>query len=252
MLNTFLSDPSASTGSAEACSDATDEPAISHAGCVATCLGLPKTPVANIANPAAVVAVDATYFDALFAESSDPWKFASRWYEERKRALTLACLPQARYASAYEPGCANGELSAALATRCDRLLVTDGSERAVELARQRLAAWPQVEVRQAWVPDQWPEERFELIVLSEFLYYLAPDALDTLINRVRHSLAPGGCVLACHWRPRIGDCALDGDAVHQRLDGQLGLPKLSALLEPDFRMDVWSDAASVASREGPL
>lgn len=194
--------------------------------------------------------VNAAYFDAMFADSNDPWKFASRWYEMRKRALTLACLPQARYASAYEPGCANGELSAALATRCDRLLVTDGSERAVELAQHRVAGLPQVEVRQAWVPDQWPDERFELIVLSEFLYYLAPAALDVLIERVRNSLEPGGCVLACHWRPRIGDCALDGDAVHETLAQRLGLQQLSALLEPDFRMDVWSDAASVARQGG--
>ena len=198
----------------------------------------------------APAAVNATYFDAMFADSHDPWKFASRWYEQRKRALTLACLPQARYATAYEPGCANGELSAALATRCERLLVTDGSERAVELARERVASLPQVEVRQAWVPDQWPDEQFELIVLSEFLYYLAPEALEVVIERVRGSLAPGGCVLACHWRPRIGDCALDGDAVHDRLAERLGLQQLSALREADFRMDVWSDAASVARQGG--
>ena len=66
------------------------------------------------------------YFDAMFAKSNDPWKFRSRWYERRKRALTLACLPSARYAHGFEPGCANGELSACLATRCDRLLVSDG------------------------------------------------------------------------------------------------------------------------------
>ena len=201
---------------------------------------------------AAPEVVNAAYFDTMFAHSKDPWKFATRWYEQRKRALTLACLPQARYASAYEPGCANGELSAALATRCERLLATDGSERAVELARQRVAGLPQVEVRQAWVPDQWPDERFELIVLSEFLYYLAPNELDVLIERVRSSLVPGGCVLACHWRPRIGDCALNGDAVHKRLAQRLGLQQLSALLEPDFRMDIWSDAASVARRDGLL
>ena len=208
------------------------------------------TVAAKTPDPLAAAPVTAAYFDAMFAESSDPWQFASRWYEARKRALTLACLPQARYASAYEPGCANGELSAALATRCERLLVTDGSPLAVALARQRLAALPQVEVRQAWVPEQWPEERFELIVLSEFLYYLAPAALDTLIDCVRSSLLPGGAVLACHWRPRIGDCAMDGDAVHTRLGQRLGLPPLSALREADFRMEVWSDGASVARQEG--
>ena len=79
------------------------------------------------------------YFDALFEGDADPWQFKSRWYEARKRALTLACLPRMRYECAYEPGCANGELSAALATRCDSLLITDGSKRAVDLATARLA-----------------------------------------------------------------------------------------------------------------
>ena len=65
------------------------------------------------------------HFDGLFAASEDPWHFKQRWYEQRKRAMTLACLPRARYASGYEPGCANGELSAALAGRCDRLLISD-------------------------------------------------------------------------------------------------------------------------------
>ena len=74
---------------------------------------------------------DAAYFDGLFAASPDPWGFESRWYEHRKRALTLACLPSLRYRYGYEPGCANGELSAALADRCDRLLVSDGAEKAV-------------------------------------------------------------------------------------------------------------------------
>jgi hypothetical protein len=36
------------------------------------------------------------YFEAMFAKSDDPWKFKSRWYERRKRALTLACLPDDR------------------------------------------------------------------------------------------------------------------------------------------------------------
>lgn len=87
------------------------------------------------------------YFDEMFAKSDDPWKFQSRWYERRKCALTLACLPSERYAHGFEPGCANGELSAGLATRCDHLLVSDGVDKAVSLARERLNGCPNVENR---------------------------------------------------------------------------------------------------------
>ncbi|MBC7682848.1 MAG: hypothetical protein H7172_10975, partial [Ferruginibacter sp.] len=40
----------------------------------------------------------AAYFDALFKDTEDPWGFRTRWYETRKRALTLASLPADRYA----------------------------------------------------------------------------------------------------------------------------------------------------------
>ena len=191
------------------------------------------------------------FFESLFTQSKDPWHFESRWYEARKRALTLACLPEARYASAYEPGCANGELSAALAERCDRLLISDGSPEAVSAARERTRHLPHVEVRQAWLPGHWPVERFDLIVISEWAYYLGVDDIDTLALKIEASMASGGTLLACHWRRPIAGCALDGGAVNRRLANQLGWRELLRLDDLDFRLDVWSsDSRSVAQREG--
>ena len=190
------------------------------------------------------------HFDGLFAASEDPWHFKQRWYEQRKRAMTLACLPRARYASGYEPGCANGELSAALAERCDRLLVSDGAAAAVALAQRRLADMPQVSVVQAWVPDAWPEARFDLIVISELAYYLDADALAKLAAKARRSLAPGGDIVACHWRHPIEGCRRDGDAVHEALSQALDLPRVWSLVDPDFRLEVWStDERSVGRRD---
>lgn len=60
----------------------------------------------------------AGYFDELYKSSDDPWHLRDGWYERRKRSLTLALLPRPRYRNAFEPGCANGELAAGLATRC--------------------------------------------------------------------------------------------------------------------------------------
>jgi SAM-dependent methyltransferase len=198
------------------------------------------------------VASDPLDFEALFAQSDDPWKFKSRWYEARKRALTIACLPRRRFACAYEPGCANGELTAVLAPRCDRLLACDGASNAVKIARKRMANLDHVEVRCARIPDQWPkEEHFDLIVLSELAYYLQPSGLTETVARVRASLIVGGTVLACHWRPRIEGCAMDGDQVHDALNLQLGLPHLLAVRDADLRIDVWcEDPRSVAEREG--
>jgi integrase len=131
--------------------------------------------------------------------------------------VTLACLPAARFAHGFEPGCANGELSAELATRCDRLLVCDGSRRAVELAQARLAAWPQVRVVQAQLPGDWPDATFDLIVISELGYFLDAQRLDALADHARACPRPGGALLACHWRRPIQGCEFTGDAVHARL-----------------------------------
>lgn len=189
-------------------------------------------------------------FDRLFASSSDPWRFKDRWYEARKRALTLACLPRARYRSGYEPGCANGELSAALAERCDRLLVADCTTAAVELARQRVAEQPHVRVERALLPQDWPQEVFDLIVISEIAYYLTAPALADLAAKARGSLQAGGDIVACHWRHPIDGCPLGGDAVHGHLSRWLDLPCIWSLSDPDFVLQVWStDTRSVGNRE---
>jgi len=190
-------------------------------------------------------------FDSLFTKDEDPWKFESRWYEQRKRDMTLACLPRQRYASGYEPGCANGVLSAALAERCDHLVVSDGSRLAVDLARRRVASLPNVEVREAWLPRDWPLGRFDLVVVSELGYFMGADDLAALASRVRGSLMPGGTVLACHWRWKSSDCEFDGDEVHRRLGVDLQLPSLLHLQDRDFVIDLWcDDPRSVAQREG--
>ncbi len=193
----------------------------------------------------------AAHFDELFAASDDPWGYEHRWYEARKRALTLACLPKPRYASGYEPGCANGALSAALATRCDRLLVSDGAAEAVALAGRRVGGLPHVSVVQAWTPEQWPEGRFDLIVISEIAYYLDAAALSALAGKVISSLAPGGDLVACHWRHAIGDCRWSGDAVHDALAQAIPIPRTWSLVDPDFRLEIWSsDGRSIGAREG--
>lgn len=181
----------------------------------------------------------ADYFRELFEHSDDPWAFDRRWYEQRKRDLTLACLPRQRYARAFEPGCANGVLSHALAQRCDSLLAMDLTPRAVELATQRLAPFEQVEVCQGGLPQAWPTGHFDLIVLSEMGYYLDPHAWAQVVEHAAASLAEGGHVLACHWLHPIEGAPQQGEQVHWALEQGLGLEKLASHREQDFLLEVW-------------
>lgn len=158
--------------------------------------------------------LDPGYFDAMYAEDPDPWGFASRWYERRKYALSLALLPRPRYGDAFEPGCSIGVLTAGLAGRCDRLLACDGAETAVEQARWRA---PGARVERRVMPRDWPGGRFDLIVLSELLYYFDDADLARILELTAASLRPGGTVLAVHWRHPVADYPKSGDEVHAAL-----------------------------------
>ncbi|MFJ4143087.1 class I SAM-dependent methyltransferase [Pseudomonas sp. NPDC089734] len=196
------------------------------------------------------MSVTSHYFDGLFQNSDDPWAFRQRWYERRKRAMTLAALPRERYTAIFEPGCANGELSVELAGRCEHLVCCDTSRRAVNLARKRLASLSHVDVLHASLPQQWPAGQFDLIVFSELGYYLDRQDLHRWIDRALASLTPSGQLLACHWRPAIDGCPLNARQVHGILAERLQMHRLLTHREDDFLMDLWShDATSVAALE---
>lgn len=197
------------------------------------------------------MSVEDRYFDGLFSGNDDPWAFRQRWYEQRKREITLAALPRAHYRTIFEPGCANGELSAELAGRCDRLLCCDTAAAAVSLARTRLSLFNHAEVRQSRLPADWPNELFDLIVLSEVGYYLDTADLVQLIEHAKQSLTADGQLLACHWRPPIDGCPLNARQVHDLLHEHLHLPRLVLHQEADFILELWSrEPRSVATLEG--
>ncbi len=160
--------------------------------------------------------------DQLHRTQTDPWGVDERWYELRKRRLTLGSLPRPRFRRALEVGCSRGALAEELATRCDELIAVDQSPTAVATARERLAQVAGVSVEEADVPGQWPSGRFDLVVVSETGYFLSPAALDRLIDRIAGSLTEDGVVLLCHWRHPVAGWVLDGPDVHERFrDGRL-------------------------------
>ena len=178
-------------------------------------------------------------FERLHSAQGDPWQVRSSEYERRKRDLTLSLLPQGRFGRAYEPGCSVGELSAALAPLCDLLVCQDLSATAVREARTRLATYPQVDVRQGTVPQDWPEGEFDLIVLSEIGYFLSPSALEVVLHRARMTLRPGGYVELCHWAHPIDGWELDGRDVHARAEELLGLPVHARHADDDVLVEVF-------------
>ena len=192
------------------------------------------------------------YFDAFYEGRADPWGFETRWYERRKRALTLAALPRRRYASALEVGCSIGVTTAELASRVDSLLAIDIAEAPLVVARERLAGQPGVRFERRTLPQEWPDETFDLIVVSEVGYYLSLDGLEQLVRRVAAGLRGGGAVIVCHWRHAVTDYPLRGDQVHDAFRRNDDLVRVGGYDDDDFLLDVFGvpGTASVAAEEG--
>lgn len=192
------------------------------------------------------------FFDDFYAGSEDPWGFESRWYEVRKRALTMACLPRPLFSSGLEVGCSIGVLTADLAGRCATLVATDIAEQPLGRARERLIEQAHVTVVRTNTPAQWPSGTFDLIVLSEVAYYWSSGDLDLALDHIDRSLAADGVLVACHWRHPVEGYPERGDDVHRTLTTHPAFDVLSHHEEEDFLLDVLvrRPATSVARASG--
>ncbi|MFK0002419.1 PIG-L family deacetylase [Paenarthrobacter sp. NPDC090522] len=184
-------------------------------------------------------------FDAVHAREADPWNYATSWYEHRKRSLTLAALPEESYGSGLEVGCSIGTLSEELAPRCGQFLAVDASSKALGQANERLGRFRHARTLQATVPHEWPDGSFDLVVVSEMGYYVAPEELAELLQRVKVSMNPGGTLLLCHWRHPISGWQMDGETVHATAREQLDWSSRGIYREKDFLLEV------LVSPDGP-
>ncbi|MFE9249098.1 class I SAM-dependent methyltransferase [Streptomyces sp. NPDC007088] len=193
----------------------------------------------------------------MYAGTEDPWDLAGRWYEQRKYALTLGALPHRRFRRAFEPGCSVGVLTGLLAERCEEVLAADRVASAVDAARARNRDLPHVAFRHLVLPQDWPKGSFDLIVLSELLYYFDDATLRTVLDRAAHSLAPGGTLLTVHWDHPVPDHVRTGRELDPFLDAAKGLSPQLRLDDPDFVLRTFrraladgSAAPSTAAAEG--
>lgn len=178
------------------------------------------------------------YFDALYARDPDPWRFASSAYEREKYAASLAALPGGRFGQALEVGCSIAVFTALLARRCDTLLALDVAEDALDQARAGCTA-TNVRFENRRVPDEWPAGTFDLIVLSEVLYYLMGAEVARVGGLVRAALGNGGTVLLVHYLGET-DYPMSGDDAAAAFIEATGLPVVRQVRAPGYRIDVLS------------
>ena len=159
-----------------------------------------------------VSSVDPKHFNALYATMADPWSYAGGEYETHRYDTIISHLPQARYQRGFELGCSIGVLTQRLGSFCDFMLGGDVSPAAVAAARLRTLAAGNVAIELMRAPDELPDGHFDLIVLSEVLYFFNDTDLKRIAAFVCERLEVSGtCILVNYLgdteSPRTGDDA---------------------------------------------
>ncbi|MHC5595923.1 MAG: class I SAM-dependent DNA methyltransferase [Nostoc sp.] len=165
-------------------------------------------------NPLQSNSLPPSYFDQLYSENPDPWKFETSVYEANKYAATIAALPKERYRSAFEIGGSIGVLTEKLQERCDSLLSVDVSKLAQDRAKERCQHLANIKFQIMRVPEQYPDEMFDLALVSEVGYYWSWEDLKKSQQCILEHLEPGGHLLLVHWTLYARDYPLSGDEVH--------------------------------------
>jgi 2-polyprenyl-3-methyl-5-hydroxy-6-metoxy-1,4-benzoquinol methylase len=137
-------------------------------------------------------------FDDVFTESHDPWRSTTSESEKERFTVTLDTLAYAgsRFATAVELGCAEGIFTERLAPMCDTLLALDYSEVALGRARERLAGYPNVELRRWDMRKDRLDGQFHLVVAMGVITSLyRPRDVRRICDSVAGAVRPGGFLL---------------------------------------------------------
>jgi len=182
---------------------------------------------------------DSAHFSRIYESNPDPWNFRTDPYELAKYRHTREALANRHFANALEVGCSIGVLTRMLAPLSDAVLAVDIVESPLKDAAARCADQPWVTFQRMRVPDEWPDRRFDLIVLSEVLYFLSPEDIDRCARRVKDSLLPGAQVVLVNWLGQSDD-PTTGDRAAERFIAATGdtLAIAQQDRQPRYRLDL--------------
>jgi SAM-dependent methyltransferase len=192
------------------------------------------------------------FWDRFYdGRNPDPFGFDGSLEEAMKFDRTLALCGDGPFDRALEVGCSVGTFTEALAPRCGALLAVDIAPDAARRAADRLAAATHVTCEARDLSKEFPVGPFDLIVVSDVLYYWTVEEIKTAFRRAEDTLAPGGRLVAMHYVPRMGSL-LDGGEVHDILASASRLPHTLSTVEEfgegrPYRVDCYERPAEAGA-----
>ncbi len=154
------------------------------------------------------------YFKKLYDFEADPFHNWDNSYEVTKRQKALSLLSRPYYDSIFEPACGNGSFTKDLAEITRYILASDWSYSALTQAMKHCQGQSQIEFLLADFPSDLPPHRFDLIVLSEVLYYFSVEQQKEVYHALRKIAKEDAEILLVHWRGKSQDYPSHGDEVH--------------------------------------
>ncbi len=158
----------------------------------------------------------ADHFSRLYGDGRDFWGVRDRPYEVAKREAAAAFLGGWRGARGLELGCGEGFLSARLlrAGTVGAIVGIDLDPGIVARARQTHGSLEGAAFRQGRMPEDFPDAPFDLLVVSEMLYFLDEREIAGLVERATQAAGPGALCLLVNYlgptgTPLGGDAAAD-------------------------------------------
>ncbi len=159
-------------------------------------------------------------FNARFRDDPDPWGTFSKRDEANKRSAILKTLGAGRAGRLLELASGNGSNSAALCTKCLRLLACEGTASGVMLTRQALihSACNRDRVRalQLVLPNRFPGGMYDGVVIAELLYYLNGRDMAALARETGARVRRGGRLVLAHHLARFADARQSGNGIHEQ------------------------------------
>jgi len=158
------------------------------------------------ANTTPTAGFDRHYFETVFAESRDPWSYATL-FEQRKYDQTMSLVETSgRTERILEIACAEGMLTERLARVASHVLATDIAQIAIDRTSARCAVLPNVQVQRLDVTADPVPTGYDVIVCSEVLYYVGGrDAVAEIAKKLADALAIGGRIVMTHSNVVVDD-----------------------------------------------
>jgi len=155
-------------------------------------------------------------FEKRFQYDPDPWQTFSSVYEQKKRQYLGHAIGNRAYGRCLEVAAGNGSNSCLIAGKTLRLVATEGTPTGVRLMESLTGSLGNVSIQQQDLAKPMPHRRYDLIVVSEVLYYLTAPALRNFARGIDRTLVPTGRLILAHHQESFPDAVHSGHAIHDR------------------------------------